>query len=77
MWRRILGLSPTSSLPMLGRWCHRQSPEYPKCDPLLKTHLANIDNGATLWNRVTPPPQRVPPPVDRDPVSVFSDCYGI
>ena len=72
MWRRIFNLSRASSLPMLGRWCHRKSPEYPKCDPLLKTHLANIDNGATLW---MPVPQSKPP-TDRDPVSVFSDTYG-
>ena len=30
--------------PMLGRWCHRTSERYPKCDWMQKVDMANMDN---------------------------------
>ena len=59
---------------MLGRWCHRSSPSYARCDPDLKSHLANVDN-----NLPTAQTQRVlHEDTPRDPVSaVFFDSYGV
>ena len=72
MWRLVSHWFVSRPPPMLGRWCHRSSPAYPLCDPGVKNHLANVDNGLHRMRPATPREVR-----ERDPVTVFLYSYGI